>query len=152
MRRRLLIGPLAVFATVLVSLAGCGSGAVATPLTVSYPASTAGADPVPISLVDQTGLVTAIAAAPAGSAAPGVAAVPGEANTLRVSWEGGPCDDRATLVLNDVGGDRYELAIHNHPPITAGIACDASTVLRTVDIKLSRQLDPAQLTLNIEYP
>jgi len=151
MRRRLLIGPVALFAVVLVSLTGCGSGPVATPLTLSYPAATAGADPLQISLVDQTAMVTAIAAGPDASAIPGVQAVPG-ADTLRVAWEGGPCDDRATLVLNRIGGGRYELAIHNHPPITAGIDCGESTVSRVVDITFNRHLDPQELTLNVEYP
>ena len=153
MRGRLPIAAVALLAVALVSVAGCGSGAgaIPTPITLSYPAATAGADPIPISLVDQTGLVSAMTAAAGGAMSPGVEADPGQANALRVTWQGGPCDDRVTLVLNDIGG-RYELAIHNHPPITAGITCDDSTVLRVVDITFNRQLDPAELTLSIEYP
>ena len=151
MRRRPSIGVVATLAVVLVFVAACGSTPAATPFTVSYPAATAGADPLPISLVDQTGLVTAMTEAAAVSMGPGVEAVPGQANALRVSWPGGPCDDRVTLVLNDIGG-RYELAIHNHPPITAGFSCDESKVARVVDITFTRQLDPTQLTLNFEYP
>jgi hypothetical protein len=145
------IGAIAALAVALVSLAGCGPGAVPSPFTLSYPAATAGADPLPISLVDQTGLVSAMRPAAGVATSPGVEAVPGDANALRVSWQGGPCDDRVTLVLNDIGGT-YELAIHNHPPITAGIVCDESTVFRVVDITFNRPLDPAELTLNIQYP
>ncbi len=107
---------------------------------------------MPISLVDQAGLVSGIGLAADQSTSPGVEAIPGEPKTLRVSWVGGPCDDRVTLVLNAIGTGRYELAIHNHPPITAGFNCDASTVLRVVDISFDRHLDPEQLTLNVEYP
>jgi hypothetical protein len=134
-----------------VALAGCGSGPGATPFTVSYPAATAGADPMPISLIDQTGLVSGLALPDEQAPGPGVADVPGQPNALRVAWEGGPCDDRATLVFNDIGGS-YELAIHNHPPITAGIECDETTAMRVVDIAFNRHLDPGQLTLNIQYP
>ena len=151
MRRGLLIGPVAALAAALVSLVGCGPGPVATPLALSYPAATAGADPMPISLVDQTGLVTAIAAAPAEAADQGVAAAPGLMNALRIGWQGGPCDDRVTLVLNDIG-PTYQLAIHNHPPITAGMSCGDSSVSRVVDITFNRHLDPQELTLNVQYP
>jgi hypothetical protein len=159
MRRRLLVGVRGMgrFALILpllltlAALEGC-AGSGATPFTLSYPAATAGADPVPISLVDQTGLVTAMTFATADLASPGVEAAPGQPDVLRVSWQGGPCDDRSTLVLNDVGGGRYELAIHNHPPITAGMTCDATTATRTVDITFRSQLDPGQLTLNVTYP
>ena len=155
MRRRLLVGVrvVALFSLIfaLAALAGC-AGPGATPFTLSYPAATEGVDPVPISLVDQTGLVSAMTFATADLASPGVEAVPGQPDSLRVSWQGGPCDDRSTLVLNDIGGGSYELAIHNHPPITAGITCDEKTATRTVDIAFSRHLDPGQLTLNVTYP
>jgi hypothetical protein len=150
MRHRLLI--VAVLAVALNSLVACGSGPIPTPFTLSYPAATAGGDPVPISLVDQTGLITSLTLAPDVSAGSGVEAVPGKSNTLLVSWQGGPCDDRATLVLNDIGGGRYELAIHNHPPITAGLDCDAPTVARVIEISFKQQLAPEQLSLNITYP
>ena len=150
MRHRFLI--VAVLAVALTSLAACGSGPVPTPFTLSYPAATAGSDPVPISLVDQTGLVTSLTLASAVSASSDVEGVPGNANALRVSWQGGPCDDRETLVLNVIGAGSYELAIHNHPPITAGLDCDAPTVARVIEISFKQQLAPEQLTLNITYP
>jgi len=150
--RRLLIGAVALLGFGIASLAACGS-AGPSPFAVTYPAATAGVDPVPISLIDQTGLVSAIAVAPASSmgAGAGVEAAPGLTNGLRIGWQGGPCDDRTTLVLNDLGA-RYELAIHNHPPITAGMTCDDSIVTRVVDITFNRHLDPEQVTLNVQYP
>jgi len=149
MRRLVLTG--AAAALLIAALSGCGSGGT-VPFTVSYPAATADGDPVPISLVDQTGLVTSMILAPDASAGSDVEAVPGNANALRVSWQGGPCDDRETLVLNDIGGGRYELAIHNHPPITAGFSCDASTVARVIEISFKQRLEPERLSLNIQYP
>jgi len=149
MRRHLVNG--AVAALLIVALSACASGGGA-PFTASYPAATADGNPVPISLVDQTGLVTAMVAAPDAAAGAAVEAVPGSANALRVSWQGGACDDRSTLVLNAMGGGRYELAIHNHPPITAGFDCDASTVARVIEITLSQPLAPEQLSLSLQYP
>jgi hypothetical protein len=140
----------AVALVACVAFAGCGGGPVATPFSVAYPAATTGADAVPISLIDQTGLVTGMAVAEE-AAAEGVSAVPGKANVLRASWAGGVCDDRATLVLNKLGTG-YELAIHNHPRFTAGIECDASAVLRAVDITFAQPINPAALSLNIEFP
>ena len=148
MRRVSLLAALALVACVVS--AGCGGGPVATPFLVTYPAATAGADAVPISLIDQTGLVTGMVVA-AETAADGVSAVPGRPNVLRASWAGGACDDRATLVLNKLGAG-YELAIHNHPRFTAGIECDASAVTRAVDIAFTQPIDPAALTLNVEFP
>lgn len=149
MRRRLLIG--AAAALLIAALSACASGG-GVPFTASYPAATAGGDPVTISLVDQTGLVTAMTAAPDAAAGSAVEAVPGNTNALRVSWQGGPCDDRSTLVLNAIGGGSYELAIHNHPPITAGFNCDASTVARVIEITFKQPVTPEQLSMNIQYP
>jgi hypothetical protein len=130
--------------------AGCVGGPVPTPFSVAYPAATAGADAVPISLIDQTGLITGFAVA-GEPAAEGVSAVPGRPNVLRASWAGGACDDRATLVLNRLGAG-YELAIHNHPRFTAGIECDASAVTRAVDITFAQPIDPTALSLSIQFP
>jgi len=140
----------AVALVACVAFAGCGGGPVATPFSVAYPAATAGADAVPISLIDQTGLVTGMAVAEE-AAAEGVSAVPGKPNLLRASWAGGVCDDRATLVLNKLGTG-YELAIHDHPRFTAGIECDASAVTRAIDITFAQPIDPTALSLNIQFP
>ena len=148
MRRVSLLAALALVAC--LACAGCGGGPVATPFLIPYPAATAGGDPVPISLIDQTGLVTGMGVADA-TASEGVSAVPGQPNVLRASWAGGVCDDRATLVLNKLGAG-YELAIHNHPRFTAGIECDASAVTRAVDIVFRQPIDPAALTLDIQFP
>jgi hypothetical protein len=142
--------PGAVALLVCVTAAGCVGSPVPSPFAVEYPAATAGGDPVPLSLIDQTGLVSAMTEA-SEVAAEGVSALPGQPNVLRVSWPGGVCDDRATLVLNTIGAG-YQLAIHNHPRFTAGVECDDSVVTRAVDITFRQPLDPAALALDIVFP
>ena len=148
MRRLVHLATAAVVAC--IATAGCGGDAVASPFSVQYPAATAGGDAVPVTLIDQTGLVTAMTVA-SEAAAEGVSSVPGQPGVLRASWAGGACDDRATLVLNKVGPG-YELAIHNHPRITAGFECDDGAIARAVDITFRQPLEPGDLTLNIEFP
>lgn len=149
MRRRLLIGVLVVLS--FAALAGCGPGGEVPTFRISYPPATAGDKPLPISLIDQTGLVTAIAAAPDAVVGSDVEAVPGRADALRVSWDGGDCDDRVTLVLNRLG-DAFELAIRNHPQFGAGLICTGAEVSRALDIEFSTTLAPEQLSLAILYP
>jgi len=112
MRRRLLVGarvggPFALLVALLFALAavaGC-AGPGATPFTLSYPAATAGADPVPISLVDQTGLVAAMTFATADLASPGVEAASSKATETSAAFIGSreacfgagrPCFPRTT--------------------------------------------------------
>lgn len=131
-------------------VASCG-GTLASPFAIELPAATTDAEPLPISLIDQTGQVAGVTGAPAGAATSQVDAVEGRPTVLRVSWPGGRCDDRATLVLN-VNGTGYELAIHNHAPITAGLQCDGETAARAVDITFRVAIEPSQLLLSITYP
>jgi hypothetical protein len=135
-------------------LAGCGSGGGVPTYLTAYPPQAVGARPLPISLIDQTGLVISIAAAPdapAAADAEAVQAVPGRAASLRVFWLGGECDDRVTMVLVSIGAT-YQLAIHNHPQITAGALCSAAGVPRIVDISFTRPLKPSDLSLTIQFP
>jgi hypothetical protein len=147
MPHRVLLGAVALLAC--LSVAGCSGEALPSPFAIEYPAATAGGDPLPVSLIDQTGLVTAMAVA-AEAPPEGVSTVPGQPNVIRVGWPGGICDDRATLVLNPIGA-RYQLTIHNHPRFTAGIECGDGVVTRGVDITFSQPL-PGALTLNIVFP
>lgn len=149
MRARLLIG--ASVALMAAVLGGCATDAGVPTYTTSLPAATAGADILPLSLIDQTGLVTGIAYAPPSGASSEVIASPDRPEALRVSWLSGECDDRVTLVLADIGGV-YQLAIHSHPQFAAGIMCDAGGISRSLDIDFNRHLDPSELTLSIQFP
>lgn len=142
---------LAIVVIPLAALAGCGSGGGVPTYSTAYPPQEVGDKALPISLVDQTGLVTAIAAAPDASAAADVESVPDRANELRISWLGGECDDRVTMVLVNIGAV-YQLAIHNHPQFAAGLTCTAAGVPRIVDISFNRHLAPDTLTLSVQYP
>ena len=133
-------------------LAACGSGvAVPTPLTAEYPPAASDVKALPISLIDQTGLVTALAVAPDAAPGEGVEAVPGSETSLRVHWDGDPCDDHVTMVLVDIGAT-YQLTIHDHPQFAAGLTCPDVVAHRIVDIAFSRHLDPIDLSLSIQFP
>jgi hypothetical protein len=146
MGRRLRVG---AFLAVAVVLAGCG--AEVPTFRTDYPAARPGGKPLPIALIDQTGTVTAIAAAPGVDAGSDVAAVPGHPDRLRVTLAGGDCDDRVTLVLNRLG-ESFDLAVHDHPQFGAGLVCDERAVRRTLDITFDRQVRPERLALRTEYP
>ena len=115
MRRRLWLG---AFLALAAALAGCG--AEVPTFRTDYPAARAGDQPLPIALIDQTGTVTAIAAAPGVDAGSDVAAVPGHPDRLRFTWAGGDCDDRVTLVLNRLG-ESFDLAVHDHPQFAQSV-------------------------------
>jgi hypothetical protein len=135
-----------------LALAGCGSGgAVPTPLTAEYPAAASGEKALPISLIDQTGLVTALAVAPDAPEGQGVESVPGSETSLRVRWDGDPCDDHVTMVLVDIGAT-YQLTIHDHPQFAAGLTCPNVVAHRSVDIGFSSHLDATDLSLSIQFP
>lgn len=152
MARRLPLGATAVLA--LAMLAGCSSAGGVPTYTTAYPPRAAGDKPLPISLIDQTGLVTGIFAAPdaAASGDPGsLEALPGPGNRLRVNWLGEMCDDRVTMVLNSLGED-FQVVIHNHPRFAAGALCEAGGVPLTVDIAFSQPVDPGRLSISIQFP
>jgi hypothetical protein len=151
MPRRHWIG--AALLPLAAALAACGSGGGVPEFSTTLPAATTGADAVPISLIDQVGIVTGIAVAPGRPpASPSTVEVsPDRPDALRVSWLTGECDDRVTMVLNDVGG-AYQLTIHNHPQVTAGLLCTAAGIARSVDIGFNQRLDPGRLELNIQFP
>jgi len=135
-----------------LALVACGSGvAVPTPLAAEYPAAASGEKALPISLIDQTGLVTSLAVAPDAPAGQGVEAVPGSETALRVHWDGVPCDDRVTMVLVDIGAT-YQLTIHDHPQFAAGLTGPDAVAHRIVDIAFTRHVDPTDLSLSIQFP
>jgi len=136
---------------VLAGVAAC-SGSGPPTFTTTFPAPTGdeGLEAMPVSLVDQTGLVTGIAPASGPVEHQGVRQAPGVANAVRVEWLGGPCDDRATLVFGDIGSG-YEVAVHNDHPIVP-VTCPAGTIGRALTITFNGPIDPTQVSVNERFP
>jgi hypothetical protein len=105
----------------------------------------------PVSLVDQTGLVTGMDIVPAPVSSPGVTAEAGDANALRATWLGTDCDGRITLVLGETGAG-YGLTVHVNPGVAGGLGCKAIEVVRAVAIRFRSPLDPARITISQQYP
>jgi hypothetical protein len=136
-------------------LAACGSpGGSAGPgtFTASFEPIESGLNPVSVSLIDQAGVVTGIDLAPTDgtASASDVSGIPGKPMRLRISWLAGECTDRVSMVLNSVGGG-YELAIHNHEGITA-FSCTAAKTVHALSVAFNRVVEPAQLSLTVQYP
>jgi hypothetical protein len=109
-------------------------------------------DSMPVTLVDQTGLVTAFAVRPAEpSESPRVERDRLDTHALRVSWIGEGCDHRLTLVLTAVDAD-FDLAIHVDPNASGGLACPEITVPRVVAITFGESMDPGSLTVRQLFP
>jgi hypothetical protein len=137
------------------ALAGCGSpGGSAGPdtFTASFEPIESGLAPVSVSFIDQAGVVTGIEIAlpDAAAATSDVSVVPDQPMTLRVSWLAGECTDRVSIVLNSVGAG-YELAIHDHEGITA-FSCTAAKIPHALRVAFNKVVEPAQLSLNVQYP
>jgi hypothetical protein len=96
--------------------------------------------PLPVTLTDETNLVTGIAAAQADAVAipsePAVHAGQGDANALVLTWVGGACDQDAGVWFGLQNG-RYLLNISVHGSSTN---CMANAVPRAVRITISRPI------------
>ena len=137
----------------VASVAGCSRNGPST-FTAEFPAQPdLGVDAVPISLIDQTGLVTTVRTAPPGDVrdGPRVEAEPNIANGLRVSWLGEGCDNRLSLVFGP-SARGYELAIHVDPNAAGGFGCVDVTIARGLSITLSEPVDPASVTVSRPFP
>ena len=139
-----------LFVLAVAAPASCGSGGTLGTYTATYPPAASGGAAIPISLIDQGGVVTGLAVVPDHPAEQGVEAVPGIPTSLRVTWLAGGCVDRVAMVLNPVG-DGYQITIHNHEGITA-VACSPEIIPHTVDVAFKSVLEPASLSLNVQYP
>jgi hypothetical protein len=142
-----------VLATALaILLAGCTSTGGPTTWTATFPAdATAEADPIPISLIDQTGLVTGMALAPAGTGESHVTLDPTDPLALRMDWAGSNCDGRISAVMS-ASGDGYTVTIHVNPSVAGGFGCTAVPVLRAIAIHVRKPIDPGTFTIVQVYP
>ena len=99
---------------------------------------------LPVIVEDRSGQLLAVAAALPGqfNIQEGVAAgdVPSD---LVVTWLGGMCDDRAHLVIDEVGA---AYSIVETTESDAG-SCRLGGILRTVTLRFSGPIDPARVTV-----
>src|SRR5690349_21536205 len=89
--------------------------------------------PLPVTLTDQTGLVTAVAQEPDAQVAnePSLAAVAGDPNAAVLTWLGGACDSDATVLFHHLNGG-YVMNVAIHEKI--GLGCTAVGIPRSLRI------------------
>lgn len=97
--------------------------------------------PLPLGLIDRTGLVSAVAAADP-AAQEGVSRTP-DGSGLRYVWVGGACDARVALNLRPTSNG-YELT--NHTEVT-GETCDSLALVHQINVHLAQPIDPATVTI-----
>jgi len=107
-------------------------------------------DPLPVSLTDETGLVTGIAQADVDPATIGnavtVVHTPGSGpNELDLTWIGGLCDQDATVRFHVVSGGNLVLNVAVHQKL--GTGCPAAGVPRAVRIATSSPITVDSITV-----
>jgi hypothetical protein len=137
---------------VAIIFAACTATGGPTTFTATFPADAAAeADPIPFSLIDQTGLVTGMALAPPGTGESHVTLEPGVPLALRIDWAGSNCDGRISAVMS-VSGDGYKVTVHVNPSVAGGFGCTAAPVLRAITIHVRKPIDPGTFTIAQIYP
>lgn len=106
-------------------------------------------DPLPVTLTDETGLVTRVVPAqgdPAtwNFAGPTLHADPNDPNASILTWTGGMCDQDTTVRFHEQhGGYLLNVAIHEN----SGFGCPAAAVLRAIRIATSSPLPIESVTV-----
>lgn len=137
---------------VALLLAGCASTAGPGTFLATFPPDpAAGVAATAVSLIDQTGLVTAMTPAGDTTSARGARSVPGDPNALLIEWQGDTCDGRISTVLT-VAGDGYLLTVHAKPSLAGGLACTALTIARAMTVHLREPIAPDRVTIQQVYP
>jgi hypothetical protein len=106
-------------------------------------------DPMPVTLTDETGLVSGIAEAEVDAAtfndfSPRLRAVPNEPNASVLTWIGGMCDTNTTVRFHVLNGG-YVLNLANH--VTFGTGCPAAAVPRALRIETSSPIPVDSVTV-----
>lgn len=137
---------LAIGAILAGAFASCGQppGALFT-TTISNPN---GELPLPVSLVDATGLVLAIGPADFDQADfrdAGVLPDPGSPTAFVLTWLGGMCDSDAAVAFSSTeSGYDLHLAIH----VTLGGGCPAAGVLRALRVETTSSIAIGTITIS----
>ncbi len=106
-------------------------------------------EPLPVTLVDQTGLVTGVAQPVVDAAAwnDNVAVLhadPNDPNAAVLTWLGGMCDQDTTVRFKVLNGG-YALNVEVHEKL--GLGCPAAAVLRAIRISTSRPIPVGSVTV-----
>ena len=133
-----------IVAGVALTAVGCSSGGRTFQLTFPAEHNTLTIDPLPISFVDNTGLVVGLRQAPASpNWLPGVAALPEEQTALVITWIGGACDQHVSMTSEGTS-DALRVAIQTSK---AG-GCRLLGVGRSVVLDLTHVVRPEDVTLS----
>ena len=105
-------------------------------------------DPLPVTLTDDTGLVTGIAPADFDPAwnilVPTLHADPDDPNASILAWLGGACDQDTTVWFHELhGGYVLNVAVHEK----FGFGCTAAAVLRAIRITTSSPVPVDSVTV-----
>lgn len=102
--------------------------------------------PLPMALIDRSGLVQALRVAGPGPGGQGwrdgVAAVPDNPTRLVLTWVGGACDDRVSMILD---GTQSSMQVAINTTATGG--CRAVGIGRSVELDLSVAVRPEDVRL-----
>jgi len=140
--RNVVIG--GIVAGVSVTAAGCSSGGGTFQLTFPAEHETLTINPLPVALVDKTGLVAGFRLAPASpNWAPGVTALPGDETALVITWVGGACDQHVSMTSE---GTSSALRVAVQTSKAGG--CRLLGVGRSVELVLTRAVRPGDVTLS----
>jgi len=146
---------LRLIAFAALTLGACARGA-GPAIEATFPPSSDGlVDAMVVSLVDQTGLVTATTVAAGagatGDGGPRVVAEPGDPNALRLEWLGSDCDGRTSIVLVE-SGDDYLATIHVDPTPAGGFGCGQIDLPRALTVHLREPIAPERITITQQFP
>ncbi len=103
--------------------------------------------PLPVSLSDETGLVTGItqaAADPATGNEPALQADQADPNTSILTWQGGACDTNTDVVFHVLHGG-YVVNVSSHEGI--GTGCPAAAVPRAIRLATSHPIPVDSVTV-----
>ncbi len=105
---------------------------------------------LPVTLYDFTHLVSAIAVVDPpvadGYRFGRAVQVDGDPAAIRIDWTGGACESRVTVLFVDAG-DRYGLAMQDHPSLGGMLGCPAIGIARSMIIRFKQPVAPSQLIL-----
>lgn len=101
---------------------------------------------LPVTLIDQTGTVSAFRVAEGESGDMLARPVQGEPRSARIGWTGGACESRVRLVVNRLGGGRLEVAIHTDLSLIAP-GCEDVGIPRAVVITFRDPIDPGSISV-----